>query len=83
MTATVRCCRYASEDISHNEIIVMKTITCECGHTESGASEKDVLTKMTSHIHNEHGDRSEGDMKKMLRAAEKTMAEGEPVASEA
>lgn len=50
----------------------MKTMTCECGHVESGSSENDVASKMKSHIHNDHPDRA-SDHKKMMHEAEKTL----------
>jgi hypothetical protein len=51
----------------------MKTVTCECGHEETGSTEKDAMTKMESHIRNDHPERSDADMKKMLKKAGKTM----------
>ena len=50
----------------------MKAATCECGHEEAGATEKDVMTKMESHMRNEHPALA-SDMKKMLKKSEKTM----------
>ena len=55
----------------------MKTMTCECGHEESGATEKDAMTKMESHIRNEHPDRS-ADAKKMLKKAAATVKDAVP-----
>jgi hypothetical protein len=52
----------------------MKIATCECSHEETGSTEKDAMTKMESHIRNEHPDRAK-DVKKMLKTAEKTMRE--------
>lgn len=49
-------------------------MTCECGHVEQGASENDVASKMQSHLMNDHPDRST-EHKKMMHAAEKTLAE--------
>jgi predicted small metal-binding protein len=53
----------------------MKTMTCECGFVAQGASENDVVSKMQSHIHNDHADRS-SEHKKMLNDAKKTMQDG-------
>ena len=50
----------------------MKSAVCECGHEEVGATDKDVMTKIESHIRNEHPER-ESDVKKMLKTAEKTI----------
>jgi len=47
-------------------------MTCECGHVAQGASENDVRSKMQSHIHNDHPDRT-SDHKKMIHEAEKTL----------
>jgi predicted small metal-binding protein len=55
----------------------MKTVTCECGHEETGSSENDVITRMESHIADEHSD---ADKKKMLKSAERTMREAETAA---
>ena len=59
---------------SYSSLIVknMKAATCECGHEEAGATEKDVMTKMESHMRNEHPALA-SDMKKMLKKSEKTM----------
>lgn len=54
----------------------MKSATCECGHQEIGSTDKDVMNKMQSHMHNAHADRS-SDMKKMMKDAEKTITEAE------
>ncbi len=54
----------------------MKTATCECSHQETGSTDKDVMNKMQSHMHNDHADRS-ADMKKMMKDAEKTIEESE------
>jgi|GEM_PF-3617870 hypothetical protein len=55
----------------------MKTVTCECRHEETGSTEKDAMTKMESHIRNEHPDRS-ADVKKMLKKAAGTMKDAVP-----
>jgi hypothetical protein len=55
----------------------MKNVTCECGHEETGSTEKDAMTKMESHIRNEHPDRS-ADTKKMLKKAAGTMKDAVP-----
>ena len=52
----------------------MQTMTCECGHVVQGGSENDVTSKMQSHIHNEHADRSH-EHKKMLNDAKKSLKE--------
>lgn len=57
----------------------MKTITCECGHTETGPTEKDLMTKMESHIRNAHPDWVP-DMKKKLSVAEKTIVDEDKTA---
>ena len=46
----------------------MKTATCECGHQETGATEKDAMNKLQSHMHNAHGGRS-ADVKRMMKQA--------------
>jgi hypothetical protein len=55
----------------------MKTMKCECGHEETGSTDKDAMTKMQSHIHNDHPDRST-DAKKILKKAEKTVKDAVP-----
>lgn len=51
----------------------MKIATCpECGFVENGSSDKDVMSKMESHISNEH---PEGDAKKMMKSAERSLAD--------
>lgn len=57
----------------------MQTMTCECGSVVSGASENDVVSKMQSHLHNDHADRA-GDHKKMMHEAKKTLDE-QPIAA--
>jgi hypothetical protein len=44
-----------------------------------GASENDVVSKMQSHLHNDHADRA-GDHKKMMHEAKKTLDE-QPIAA--
>jgi predicted small metal-binding protein len=56
----------------------MKTVTCECGHEESGSTEKDAMTKMESHMRNDHPERA-SDIKKMMKRAEKTVKDAVPV----
>ncbi len=55
----------------------MKSALCECGHEEVGATEKEVMTRMESHMRNEHPEQ-EADMKKMMKQAEKTMQDTVP-----
>lgn len=50
----------------------MKSMTCECGHAEQGATENLVLSRMESHIKNQHPER---DSKKMLTHARKSVTE--------
>ncbi len=57
-----------------NQINRMKTMTCECGHVEQGASENDVASKMESHISNDHPERT-ADHKKMMNDARKTLTD--------
>jgi predicted small metal-binding protein len=54
----------------------MRTVTCECGHEATGSTEKDAMTKMESHMRNDHPEKSSSEIKKMMKAAEKTVKEG-------
>ena len=54
----------------------MKTVTCQCGYEATGSTEKDAMTKMESHIQNDHPGKSSAEIKKMMKTAEKTVKEG-------
>ena len=54
-------------------------MTCECGVSVQGTTENDASSKMQSHLHNDHPDRS-SEHKKMLHAAQKTVTEAVAVA---
>ncbi len=58
----------------------MKTMTCECGHVEQGSSENDVVSKMESHLKNDHPDQI-SEHKKMMNTARKTIQDVVPAQS--
>jgi len=49
-------------------------MTCECGVSVQGTTENDAASKMQSHLHNDHPERS-SEHKKMLQAAKKTVTD--------
>jgi len=45
----------------------MKSVTCECGHTERGNTEKEILDKMHRHIKERHPEAEQARLREEIK----------------